>query len=205
MQRRFPGLLNAILTFEKFPNNLEIFLKILNFYLKVSRFKKNEFQNSEIAVFFAILFDVCGQNLVFVSCKSTALQRFTWNNFFFTKTAEHDLSLTSITFDLGWPWVRFFRGCVELMPGEVLKISKRYSQPNLSYWRKTTRGPFGPPIRSRVKGKFGHTHENWVIDWNEWIYWFKLLKEVKVCQLTRARPEVWATFAQPGGTYVPLC
>ena len=26
------------------------------------------------------------------------------------------------------------------MPGEVLKISKRYSQPNLSYWRKTNRG-----------------------------------------------------------------
>ena len=40
-------------------------------------------------------------------------------------------------------------GCVELMPGEVLKISNRYSQPNLSYWRKTTRGPFEPtPIRS---------------------------------------------------------
>ena len=38
------------------------------------------------------------------------------------------------------------------MPGEVLKISKRYSQPNLSYWRKTNRGPFGAPlIRSRVK------------------------------------------------------
>ena len=39
-----------------------------------------------------------------------------------------------------------FEGCVELMPGEVLKISKRYSQPNLSYWRKTNRGggPFGP-------------------------------------------------------------
>ena len=32
-----------------------------------------------------------------------------------------------------------------------LKISKRYSQPNLSYWRKTNRGAFGPPpIRSRV-------------------------------------------------------
>ena len=28
------------------------------------------------------------------------------------------------------------------MSGEVLKISKRYSQPNLSYWRKTNRGPF---------------------------------------------------------------
>ena len=37
------------------------------------------------------------------------------------------------------------------MPGEVLKMSKRYSQPNLSYWRKTNRGPFAPPppIRSR--------------------------------------------------------
>ena len=35
------------------------------------------------------------------------------------------------------------------MPGEVLKISKRYSQPNLSYWRKTNRGPFGPPSSGR--------------------------------------------------------
>ena len=36
------------------------------------------------------------------------------------------------------------------MPGEVLKISKRYSQPNLSYWRKTNRGgPLGPPSSGR--------------------------------------------------------
>ena len=73
---------------------------------------------------------------------------------FLTKTAEHDLSLTSITFDLGWPRAKFFRGFVELMLGEVLKISKRYSQPNLSYWRKNNRGGGGlwaPLIRSRVK------------------------------------------------------
>ena len=38
------------------------------------------------------------------------------------------------------------------MPGEVLKILKRYSQPNLSYWRKTNRGGalWAPLIRSRV-------------------------------------------------------
>ena len=41
---------------------------------------------------------------------------------FLTKTVEHDLSLTSITFDLGDLGQKFFRGCVELMPGEVLKI-----------------------------------------------------------------------------------
>ena len=64
--------------------------------------------------------------------------------------------LTWPQFDLYnfWPWVTsgkdFFRGCVELMPGEVLKISKRYSQPNLSHWRKTTRGgPEAPPPSGR--------------------------------------------------------
>ena len=69
---------------------------------------------------------------------------------FLTKTAEHDFSFDLYNF---WHWVtsaKCFRRCVELMPGEVLKISKRYSQPNLSYWRKTNRGSFGPPIRSRV-------------------------------------------------------
>ena len=35
------------------------------------------------------------------------------------------------------------------MPGEVLKISKRYSQPNLSYWRKTTRGAQRAPPSGR--------------------------------------------------------
>ena len=64
---------------------------------------------------------------------------------FLTKTVVHDLSLTPITLTLGDLEQNFFRGCGELMPGEVLKISKRYSQPNLSYWRKTNRGPFAPP------------------------------------------------------------
>ena len=107
-----------------------------------------EFQNSEIAVFFAMLFYVCDPNVVFVSCTSTALRRFTWNNFF-DKNGR-----TWPQFDLYnfWPWVtsgKFFRGCVELMRWEVLKISKLYSQPNLSYWRKTTRGAFGPPPSGR--------------------------------------------------------
>ena len=56
-----------------------------------------------------MLFYVCDPNLVFVSCKSTALRRFTWNNFFLTKTAEHDLSLTSVDFDLAWPRVKSFQ------------------------------------------------------------------------------------------------
>ena len=78
VQRRYPCLSNAILTFEKKSPKFRDFLKILNFYLKVSRFlKKIEFQNSEIAVFFAMLFYVCGPNFVFVSCKSTAPRRFT--------------------------------------------------------------------------------------------------------------------------------
>ena len=57
------------------------------------------------------------------------------------------------------------------MPGEVLKISKRYSQPNLSYWRKTTRGggPKGPPPSGRGLMSFviltAITH-NWVLDSN---------------------------------------
>ena len=64
---------------------------------------------------------------------------------FLTKTAEHDLNLTSITFDLGWPRVNFFQRMRRMMSGEVLKISKRYSEPNLSYWRKSTRGALWLP------------------------------------------------------------
>ena len=50
------------------------------------------------------------------------------------------------------------------MPGEVLKVSKRYSRPNLSYWRKTTRGggAKAPPpsgrglrLRSYVRSRSG--------------------------------------------------
>ena len=40
VQRRYPRLSNAILTFEKFPQNLEIFWKILNFL-----FKSLDFEN----------------------------------------------------------------------------------------------------------------------------------------------------------------
>ena len=85
------------------------FCKILNFLLKsLYILKFFEFRHTEIAVFFATLFYVYGLNLVFVSCKSNALRCFIWNNFF-TKTSEHDLSLTSITFDLGWPRIQFFQ------------------------------------------------------------------------------------------------
>ena len=79
----------------------------------------------------------------------------------------------------------FFRWCVELMPGEVLKISKRYSQPNLSYWRKTNRGAlWAPLIRSRVKRKkrkaniMWHFHMSWYwyLHWFERTYWFLLVK-----------------------------
>ena len=59
------------------------------------------FKIFEIAVFFAMLFYVCGQNLVFVSCKSTALQRFTRNNFFY-KNGRTWPQLELYNF---WPWV----------------------------------------------------------------------------------------------------
>ena len=117
-----------------------------------------------------MLFYVCGPNMVLVSCKSTALQRFTWNNFF-DKNGR-----TWPQFDLYnfWPWVtlrKIFRECVELMPGEVLKISKRYSQPNLSYWRKPTRGPFAPPPQlGRVLNPKHPTILSWLKQWdrNRW-------------------------------------
>ena len=48
-----------------------------------------------------MLFYVCGQNFVSVACKSTAVQHFTRIDLFGQKTGEHDLSLTSITFDPG--------------------------------------------------------------------------------------------------------
>ena len=47
-----------------------------------------------------------GQNFVSVSGNSTALRGFTWNNFFLQKTAKHDLSLASITFDPGRPRIK---------------------------------------------------------------------------------------------------
>ena len=87
---------------KKFHKIWRFLLKFPIFYLKVSRFWK--FLNLKIlrAIFSAMLFYVCGPNLVFVSCKSTALQRFAWNNFFFYKNGR-----TCPQFDLYnfWPWV----------------------------------------------------------------------------------------------------
>ena len=40
------------------------------------------------------------------------------------------------------------------MLGEVLKTARQNSWPFFAYWRKTTLGPFGPPIRARVKKTF---------------------------------------------------
>ena len=75
---------------------------------------------------------------------------------FLTKTAEHDLSLTSITFDLGWPRVIFFfqrmrridarRGTENfkaLFPTEFELLTKNH--------QGAQRPP--PPIRSRVKSR----------------------------------------------------
>ena len=60
-----------------------------------------EFRNSKKAVFFAMIFYVCGPNLKFVSCKSTALWRFTWNNFFY-KNGPRWPQFYLYNF---WPWV----------------------------------------------------------------------------------------------------
>ena len=104
--------------------------------------------------------------------------------------------LTWPQFDLYnfWPWMtsdNFFRGCVELMPGEVLNISKRYSQRNLSYWRKTTRGPFGPPIRSRVKNCSCGTSINF---FGGYVTWFDLVTWPHVTQTifySRCKIDQW--------------
>ena len=68
---------------------------------------------------------------------------------FLTKTAEHDLSLTSITFDLGWPRVKYFQRMRRIDGRRGTENFKAFSQPNLSYWRKTTRA-FGPPSGRRL-------------------------------------------------------
>ena len=105
VQRQCQCLSNAILTFEKFPQNLEIFWKSSIFYLKVSRYLKN-FEVAKIlsiAVFlgYAIsMFEVqiwclylVNRLLYGVLPETTVL---------LTKTVEHDLSLTRYNF---WPWV----------------------------------------------------------------------------------------------------
>ena len=104
--------------------------------------------------------------------------------------AEHDLSLTSITFDLWWPRVRFFqrmrridarRGTEKfkaLFPTEFELLTKNHQG-----------GPKGPPpIRSRVNLYFvccdwcwymvyyWYIHE-WYIDWyiHGQVQWWKLI------------------------------
>ena len=64
---------------------------------------------------------------------------------FWPKIDEHDLRLTSITSDLIWLNIYFFRECEKLMFGQVLKTARQNSLPFLGYLRKTTCGPFAPP------------------------------------------------------------
>ena len=97
-----------ILTFEKFSKNLEIFWKFSIFYLKVSSFenlKNSKFRYSSFLCYACLClrskFGVC---ILKIDC-STA---FYLKQLFFTKSTEHDLSLTSLTFDLGWPRVKIF-------------------------------------------------------------------------------------------------
>ena len=75
----------------------DFFLKILNFLFKSLDFENFEFQNSEIAVFFAMF-------VVQIWCLylvNRLLYGVLPETTFLTKTAEYDLSLTSITFNLG--------------------------------------------------------------------------------------------------------
>ena len=96
LQRRCPCLLNAFLTFEKFPKIwrcFEIFkspyiLEIFEFEILRQQFSLLWFSMFVVQIWCLYLVN---QLLYGVLPETT----------FLTKTAEHDLSLTSITFDLG--------------------------------------------------------------------------------------------------------
>ena len=72
---------------------------------------------------------------------------------FLTKTAEHDFEFD--LYNYKWPMGDLghnsFRGCVELMLGELLKFSTPlFPDSNLSYWRKSNRGTlWAPPPSGR--------------------------------------------------------
>ena len=69
---------------------------------------------------------------------------------FLTKTAEHDLSLTSITFDLGWPRVRCFQRMRRIDARRGTENFKALFQTEFELLTKTHQGALLAPIRSRV-------------------------------------------------------
>ena len=71
---------------------------------------------------------------------------------FLTKTAEHDLSLTSITFDLEWPRANFFQRMRRIDARRGTENIKALFPTKFELLAKNQQeGPLGPPIRSRVK------------------------------------------------------
>ena len=113
--------------------------------------KNFEFQNSEVAVS-SLCFSMFEVQIWCLYLVNRLLYGVLPETTFFDKNCRTWPQFDHHNF---WPWVtsgKFFQR-MQLMPGEVLKISKRYSQPNLSYWRKTTSGePFAPPPPHQVAG-----------------------------------------------------
>ena len=71
---------------------------------------------------------------------------------FFTKTAEHDLSLTSVTFDLERPRVKFLQRMRRIDARRGTEHVKSLFPTEFELLTKNHQGqPFGPAIRSRVK------------------------------------------------------
>ena len=109
VQRRYPCHSNAILAFEKFSPHLEIFWILSIFYLKVFRFSR--FLNFKILryQFSSLCFSMFLVQIWCLYLVNRLLYGVLSETTFLTKTAEHDLSLTSITFDHGWHRVKNFK------------------------------------------------------------------------------------------------
>ena len=128
------------------------FLKILNFCSKVSRFYK--LLNFKILrqQFSLLCFSM---SVVQIWC-SYLVNRLLYGvlpeTTFFTKTVENDLSLTSITFDFGWPRINFFQRMRRINARRGAENFKALFPTEFELLTKTHQGALcPPPIRSRVK------------------------------------------------------
>ena len=76
------------------------------------------------------------------------------NLFCWSKSAEQEVTLTSLMADLLWLGPNYLTQGVELLPGEVWQVSKQNFQYLRSYLRKPQGDPLGPPVgRGLKKGR----------------------------------------------------
>ena len=152
-QRRYPCLLNAISTLKNGD-----FLEILNFLFKCFYILKNvEFRNSEIAVS-SLCFSMFVVQIWCLYLVNPLLYGVLSERTFLTKTAEHDISSTPITFDLGWPRVFFFQRMRRIDARRGTEKFKTLFPTKFELLTKNHQGALCPPIRSRVKSEFSLTN-----------------------------------------------